>query len=200
MLAGSLERRVEPARELDGLVGGQVRLVMGQPVLGRWHAAGPDREPRGAREVELAVPLREVDHVARGLDVALDDPRHRRDVRVPRPPRLVAVAVEARPDGQLAGARRVPSWLLDHARVRVGAAVGDELHQPEQPDQAADGDQQALEKAPHGRVHTPSMSAGGGRGRGKLPQGVRSPSEHHGAVDLRAAAARDVLHRIPCPI
>src|SRR5262249_44343572 len=95
-----------------------------------------------------------VDHAARRLDIELNDPRERCDVGVPGPLRPVAVAVEARPHRQLARARRVPRWLLDDRRIRMGAAIGDELDDREDPDQPRESHEEDLEQTPHRSLHT----------------------------------------------
>jgi hypothetical protein len=57
------------------------------------------------------------------VDLALHEPGHRRRVRVPRPDRLVAVAIEARPDRQRTRPGLVPWRLLRHRRVRAPPIV-----------------------------------------------------------------------------
>ena len=74
----------------------------------------------------------EVERRAASVDVALDEPGHRRDVRVPAPLRLVAVAVEAGALRECPCARRVPVRLHHDRGVRVAAAIRDGLDQREQ--------------------------------------------------------------------
>jgi hypothetical protein len=181
-----LERRVEAAGERLELLGGQLRFGVRHPVLRDRHTAGADREAGVDRERVGAVPLGEVDDAAPVRDVVLDDPRHRRDVRVPRPLRLVAMAVEAGPNGERAGPGRVPLRLLDRGRIGVRAAIRDELHEPEQDDEASERDQQSLEEAGHYLVHTALMPRKEVRDEDTLPQ--VSAGRTRGATRRRASA------------
>lgn len=79
-----------------------------------------------------------VERRATSFDVALDPPGDRRDVRVPGPLRLVAVAVEARLDREGPRLGRVPGGLLEHRRIRVIAPVGNRLDEHEEADETAD--------------------------------------------------------------
>ena len=78
------------------------------------------------------VPLAEVERAAAAVHVVRHEPRDRRDVAVPRPRRLVRVAVEAGVLRERAGLRRVPGRLLRDLRVRVRAPVRDRLDEREQ--------------------------------------------------------------------
>src|SRR5207344_3079193 len=114
------ERRLEAADEGGLLALREPRrgVVRHQRVVRGWHRAALDRfhDVRDAGVLWTA-PLREVERRAAALDVALDPPGNRRDVRVPRPLRLVAVAVEACLDREGPRLRRVPGRLLEHGRI-----------------------------------------------------------------------------------
>jgi hypothetical protein len=76
----------------------------------------------------VPTPLGDVEVRSALFDVSLDEPRCRRDKAVPRPFRLVAVAVLACEEEDLARSGTIPLWLPDHRRIDVSAPVWNELH------------------------------------------------------------------------
>jgi len=80
----------------------------------------------------VAVPLRKVHHAPTHADVALNKPRHRRDVLVPRPARLDASAVEACRYREHSVRRPVLLWVSQNDWTGVVPAVGHELQDTEQ--------------------------------------------------------------------
>ena len=103
---------------------GELRFGVHEAIAPRRHLAHEHARRRLRHQVVRARPVREVEHRACGVDVVLHDPRERSDVRVQRPLRAIAVAVEARAYRELARRRRIPVWLLDDRRVRRSRPYG----------------------------------------------------------------------------
>ncbi len=142
------ERGLETADQPRLLGGAQARLRVQQRVEPGRHRAAPDRLD-DVTDVDVLgpAPLREVELAPSTRDVALDEPGDGRDVRVPAPVGLVAVAVEACVLRERAGSRGVPAGLGEHRWVRMAPPVGHGLDQPEQNEERHRGPQQRTSPA-----------------------------------------------------
>src|SRR5678815_3396092 len=85
---------------------------------------------------DLWLPGGQVELAASCVDVRLHEPRDRCDVRVPRPPGLIAVTVHASVRHQLLCSCAVPGDPATAGRIRVVAAVRDELDRDHERDDA----------------------------------------------------------------
>ena len=142
------QRRFESGDQLGALGLAQLRFGMQRQVEPGRHLAFAGQFRRFLGFAENARPLREIELFAAFVDVALHQPRGRRDVRVPRPARLVAVAIEAGPRGEFARARRIPRRLGLHRRIGVLATVGNQLRDEKRDDEEQQG---ATNELLHGR-------------------------------------------------
>src|SRR6266852_1994871 len=75
------------------------------------------------------VPLTKIQMPAPIIHVVLDQPGYRRNVGIPWPHGLVTVAVKAGAPDQRPRSGRIPRRLPDRWRIRVVAAVRNELNQ-----------------------------------------------------------------------
>ena len=76
-----------------------------------------------------AIPFGEIEMRAAAVHVALDQPGDWRDVRIPGPRGLIAMAVKTGAAEQFPGFRRIPRGFFRRGRIGVGVAERDELNQ-----------------------------------------------------------------------
>jgi hypothetical protein len=76
-----------------------------------------------------AVPFREIERCAALVNVVLDSPAKRSDIRVPRPLRLVAVTIEAGAHRKSTRLAARPGWLSGDWRIGVLASIGHQLQE-----------------------------------------------------------------------
>jgi len=122
-------------------VGGRAFHVNGKNILIRGAVWSPDmmlRENSQRLRDELrcvvcaflrAAPFREIERCAALVNVVLDSPTKRSDIRVPRPLRLVAVTIEAGAHRKSTRLAARPGWLSGDWRIGVLASIGHELQE-----------------------------------------------------------------------
>lgn len=127
---------------------GQARLGMERRVDGKRHVSVEHGFDSFVRVFLGSIPGRKIEMKAPSHHVVRDQPRHGRNGGIPRPNRLVAMAIEARADGQLACCRAIPGGLLRDGRVVVIATKGHELDQHEH----REHEETKLSPLTHGRI------------------------------------------------
>lgn len=118
----------EQAIDQRGLLGGRQPCLgmSGQVEPGR-HFSIPDHLGGLVAVVLTTSPFGDVEMRTPLVDVALYEPRSRRDLAVPRPSRFVAVAVSAGPEEERTRRRAIPIGLTDDRRILVASSVRNEL-------------------------------------------------------------------------
>lgn len=111
--------RFQPSDQFLGLLLGQPSFRMKAEVIAQRHRTLPDFTGGFIGVALRLVELREVELGPSVLDVLDHSPGNRGDVRVPRPLRLVTVAVETGAPGQFLDPGRTPLGGTGHRRVRV---------------------------------------------------------------------------------
>lgn len=101
----------------------------------RWHRAVLDCSHYPLRSLRMLIPLRKVKRVAPAVDVGLGEPGYRGDICIPAPGSLIAVAVVAGSNGELASLRAIPVRLLHDSRVLMSMTEGNELDRDKESDQ-----------------------------------------------------------------
>ncbi len=188
LAASRTERALESPDELRLLGRGEACLRVDDLVLERRHLAFLSSGSGLQRGLLGLAPFGEVEGCAPLVHVFLDEPRDRGDVRVPRPDRLVRVAVVARSDGELAGSRAVPFRLLLHGRVRVRPSVRDRLDQEDEGhDREPRPEKQAFHTQSSKPLHRRSIAGGRGGGIGGFPERV---VENYGRAENVRIVAR----------
>ncbi len=139
--SGSLraECGFEPAQEIVLLADRKPAVSMSEDVTARRHVA-PSESFHGVHRLLLLppVPLGKVQRPSAFIHISLNSPRDGRDVSVPGPDSLVAVAVEAHPSRQAPRPGTVPGWLEPNRGIRVISTVGYCLNQHQQGEGNAD--------------------------------------------------------------
>lgn len=100
------------------------------------------------------VPLGEVQFLSSLIHMLLDEPRDRSYVRVPRPHRLIAVAIEARSHREIPSNGGIPRWFCDDGGVRMVPPIRNNLDDDEEKKKS---DQDSFDPS-HRSCHTVSFA------------------------------------------